>query len=141
MCTGTRFSFLVILATPAGATIARAQGPYCKPLDNTGNHILYTVQPQATSPSDSAYRAKVWHIPLLAPSDVAFVTDENVCQQAATAYDREVSPETSTLTRGVYVIRLGTSYLVVDSEYPAGEWMRGIVLDSSFAKQSGIVGL
>lgn len=132
---------LVALLAATWTTAARAQGPYCKPLDNIGNHVLYTVQPQATLPSDSAYRAKVWHIPLLAPSDVAFVTDENVCLQAATAYDREVKPETSTLTRGVYVVRLGTSYLVVDTQYPAGEWIRGIVLDSTFAKQSGIIGL
>ncbi len=140
--TGIARCVLLFLGAAIGdASTAKEQGPYCKALDQTGNRLLYTAQRQTTTPSDSAERRNVWTVPLLAPSDVAFVTDENVCQQAATAYDREVSPETSTLTRGVYVIRLGTSYLVVDSEYPAGEWMRGIVLDSSFAKQSGIVGL
>jgi hypothetical protein len=84
MCIGTRVSLVVVLASTGCAAIALAQGPYCKPLDNTGHHILYTVQRQATSPSDSAYRAKIWQIPLLAQSDVAFVTDENVCRQAAT---------------------------------------------------------
>src|SRR6266851_6780259 len=57
MGTGTRVSFLVALASAACTTIVRAQGPYCKPLDKTGHHILYTVQHEATSPSDSAYRA------------------------------------------------------------------------------------
>ena len=136
-----RLSFLVIGLSAAFATIVGAQGPYCKPLDNIGNHILGTLQRQATTPSDSAYRAKIWHIPLLAPSDITFVTDETVCQQAAIAYDREMSPDTSTLTRGVYVVRLRSWYLVVDSQSRAGEWMRGVVLDSTYAKYSGPMGL
>jgi len=133
---------LVLLAAAAASpAIAGAQGPYCKPFDEIGHHILYTVERAATLPSDSVYRAKIWRIPLLAPSDVVFVTDEKTCERAARAYDREGSPETSTLKRGVYVVRLGTSYLVVDSESRAGEWIRGVVLDSSFAKQSNFIGL
>lgn len=132
---------LRVAAAASATTIARAGGPYCKPLDETGKHILYTLQRQATSPSDLAYRAKIWRIPLLAPSDVVFVTDEPICEQAARAYDREMSPETSTLTRGVYVVRLRSWYLVVDSESMAGEWMRGIVLDSTYARHSGPMGL
>jgi len=125
----------------ASTTLARGQGPYCKPFDDTGYHILYTVDRAATLPSDSVYRAKIWQIPLLAPSDVVFVTDANICERAARAFDRYGTPETSTLKRGVYVVRLRTSYLVVDSESRAGEWIRGFVVDSSFAKQSEFIGL
>ncbi len=141
MRTKTSASLLAVLATVASTAIAGVWGPYCKPLDQTGNRILYIAQRQTTSPSDSAYRAKIWHVPLLAANDVALVTDEDVCQQAAVAYDREMAPETSTLTRGVYVVRLGSWYLVVDSESRAGEWMRGIVLDSAYAKHAGPMGL
>ncbi|SRR6266478_7126083 len=140
MSAGTTISFLVVLSAFC-ATIARAQGPYCKPLDAIGNHILGTLQRQATAPEDSAYRANVWQIPLLSSSEVTFVTAESVCEQAARAYDREMSPETSTLTRGVYVVRLRDWYLVVDSESRAGEWMRAVILDSTYAKHSGPMGL
>ena len=138
---GGTVSLFLLVATAACTTIARAQGPYCKPLDETGKHVLYTLQRQATSPSDSTYRLKIWKIPLLTPSDVIFVTDEKICEQAARGYDLEMNPETATLTRGVYVVRLRSWYLVVDSESMAGEWMRGIVLDSMYRKHSGPMGL
>ena len=113
---GGKVSLFLLVATAASTTVARAQGPYCRPFDKTGYHILYTVDRAATMSSDSVYRAKIWRIPLLAPSDVVFVTDETICERAARAFDRYGTPETSTLKRGVYVVRLGTSYLVVDSE-------------------------
>ena len=141
MTNGARMSLVLLVAAAASATIARAQEPYCRPRDNNGNRILYTIQRQATTPADSAYRSNIWKIPLLAPSDVVFVTDEKICEQAAGAYDREMSPETSTLTRGVYVVRLRSWYLVVDNQSRAGEWMRGIVLDSTYARHSGPMGL
>ncbi|HXL06285.1 MAG TPA: hypothetical protein VN964_05105 [Gemmatimonadales bacterium] len=137
----TRVSLILLVASAASTTAARAQGLYCKPLDKTGERLLYTAQRQATTPSDSAYRTKIWQIPLLTQSDIALVTDENVCEQAARAYDREMNPQTSTLTRGVYVIRLRVWYLVVDTESRAGEWMRGVVLDSAYAKHSNSIGL
>src|SRR6266567_1682120 len=74
----TRVSLILLVASAASTTAARAQGLYCKPLDKTGERLLYTAQRQATTPSDSAYRTKIWQIPLLTQSDIALVTDENV---------------------------------------------------------------
>jgi hypothetical protein len=98
--------------------------------------MLATAQYFATQAAESTYRSGSWNVPLVAPSEITYVTDESVCEQAAMAYDRELIPETPSLGRGVYVIRMATWYLVVDSESRAGEWMRGVILDSTYAKHS-----
>lgn len=133
----TRVALVLIVVLGGGRVHgAHAQTPYCKPLDATGQYLLAKAQRHATEVGDSAYRTRAWRIPLLTPADVAYVTDESVCDSAAHAYDRELTPETPSVNRGVYVIRLGTWYLVVDSASTAGEWMRGIILDNTYARYS-----
>jgi hypothetical protein len=129
-------ALLSLVVATMGAGVAGTQTSYCRPLDGTGQRLLSIAQRHATFAADSAYRSIAWKIPLLTPADVAYVTDETVCEQAALAYDHELSPETPSIGRGVYVIRLGTWYLVVDSESKAGEWMRGVILDATYAKHT-----
>lgn len=130
--------FLILLGVSAGnRAAAHGQGAYCKPLDKTGEFVLATAQNFATQAAESTYRTKSWKTPLVGASEVAYVTDESVCEQAARAYDRELTPQTPSVGRGVYVVRIASWYLVVDSESRAGEWMRGVILDSTYAKHSG----
>lgn len=130
-----RVFFLVLGVTVANRTAA-GQGSFCKPLDATGQLLLATAQYFATQPAESTYRSGSWNVPLVTPAEVSYVTDESICEQAATAYDRELIPETPSLGRGVYVIRMAAWYLVVDSASRAGEWLRGVILDSMYAKHS-----
>jgi hypothetical protein len=80
--------------------------------------------------SQSAFRASL-QMPLVTSSAIALVTDAAVCAQAGFAADSifKVWEPTATLgpsTDPIYVIKIGTSYAVVDLNSPDtsdGDWV------------------
>jgi len=72
-------------------------------------------------------------------SNVVLVTSENTCKSANTAYQTVATGDRQTLTGRVYVVRVGTSYVVWDPGYrynaasPADIYM---VFDSRWVKKS-----
>ena len=80
-------------------------------------------------------------LPVLSTSDVEFVTDEAVCTPALRTYVASVPPGHGSAVTSVWVVRVGTRYLVTEPTKPAGERLRAIVMDGSYVKISGIFGL
>jgi hypothetical protein len=97
----------------------RAEAQVCRPADDSSAGMIQMVKNYALA-SDAAMRESrdSLRIPAVAlPSDVALITKEVTCESANTAYQRVATGARQTLTGRVYVVRVGTSYVVWDPGY------------------------
>ena len=108
---------------------AGAQSSGCD--SDTGSAYVYVRDRYTTVATDSGADGRdLLGIPLLSATEVGYVTDTTVCQQASAAY---TAAEGDGITnRQVYVFRLGSRYLVVDKNIYAGEWLIGWLFESTF---------
>jgi hypothetical protein len=127
----------VAIATNVGAQTP-PQHCHADLTDETLNYVLRRAKQISTdsAPVYQQVRDSIWKIPRLAASDIAVVSDEQVCQQALAAYDADVPPDGVARQRRLYVIRLGADYLAVDSTQKFGQWLTGIVLSPAFVRKS-----
>jgi hypothetical protein len=110
--------------------LAQAVSP-CRPLDDGGQATLNWVRTTATSTDSSAIRSRTnLKIPKVAASKVSYVTDTRLCQQAVNAYSAAAGvPATG---RSVYLVKVGTVYVIKDPTKLAGEWWYSMTADSKF---------
>jgi hypothetical protein len=103
----------------------------CRPLDDGGQATLNWVRTTATSTDSSAIISRTnLKIPQVAASKVSFVTDSRLCQQAVNAYSAAAGiPATG---RSVYLVKVGTIYVIKDPTFFAGEWWYSMTADSKF---------
>ena len=125
----------VILATPK----ASAQ---CRAADDSSYNMVERVKKYSLVTSDTTYNST--RIALALPaitsaSQIALVTKASTCKSANTAYQAAATGARQTLTGRVYVVHVGTSYVVWDPWYqfntavPADIYM---VFDSQWVKRS-----
>lgn len=101
----------------------------------------FTYIVTGTDSITGAARTK-FNLPQVPANSVIAVSTTSVCQRAALAYGRNLSPADTTTSRLVYVIRIGTTrYVVGDPNVTAGEFMMQMVFDTAFTtKLAGIAG-
>ena len=135
----TRVS-LVVVALTAFAGV-RAQAQVCRAADDSSYDMIEMVKSFALA-TDSGWVAArdARGIPAVASaSNVVLVTKENLCKSANSAYQAVATGDRQTLTGRVYVVQVGTSYVVWDPGYryniasPADIFM---VFDSRWVKKS-----
>ena len=83
----------------------------------------------ATS-GEYAETREVYRLPAVAASEVVLVSNDSTCRVAAAAYNREV--EGSNPDRAVFVVRVGTVYIVVDPTYHTGEFGAYMIFNAAF---------
>jgi hypothetical protein len=83
--------------------------------------------------SMSADQRASFNLPTLPRDSVTAVTDSTICNRAALAFGRNLTPPDTITARTVYVIRVGpTRYTVADSAVTRGEFTITFVFDSAF---------
>lgn len=135
---------LFVAALAVSTVLGRSPGDAaqaCLPQDARGTALLESAKSHVTDPSSTSFRAVTMKVPVVTENDVQFVSDESVCMSALQAYAAAVPAGPGTSFSAVYVIRTGTYYVVAEPTQRAGEWMRAIVVDGTYAKKSGIFGL
>jgi hypothetical protein len=123
------------------ASAPRAQAQVCRPADDSSFDMIEMIKSYAI-PSNSRYAAArdSLRIPAVSsPGSITLVTKEVTCKSANTAYQKVATGARETLSGRVYVVQVGTSFVVWDPAYrynansPAETYM---VFDSKWIKQS-----
>lgn len=125
---------LLLLATVS----ARGQSA-CRPADSVSTYILRWVTQIATG-TDSVYalQRSNMRIPQVPASQITYVTDKTVCNKALSPYNansvmQDASTGTTVPPSGkVYVVKVGTVYVVHDPAKKAGEFMLFVTLDRQY---------
>lgn len=109
----------------------------CQTGGNEGAALLNYGRELATN-SDSIHVAtrQRYHIPATDSSNVTLVTSDSVCALAGDAYNAHLSVARRTANRAVYVLRIGSVYIVTDPRLlPAGVHglIPNMVFDADFA--------
>ena len=127
------FAFLVLTAAPreGGAQTST----YCRAADAGSAYLLAKVRSWATATTGPYVKNRqVVELPQVPAEEVQAVTDEEICQQAAAAYDRERvrRHQTPPAQRQVHVVRVGSFYVVADPTEKAGEWTVAMVFNATW---------
>lgn len=134
----SRSLLLIALALPG---MARAQTKVCRAADDSSYYMIEVVKSFALA-TDSGWVAArdARGIPAVASArDVVLITKESTCKSANTAYQGAATGARQTLSGKVYVVQVGTSYVVWDPSYryniayPADQFM---VFDSKWVRKS-----
>ena len=119
-----------LLGAIARAASAQTVSP-CRPLDDGGQATLDWVRSTATGTDSSAITSRAnLKIPQVAASKVSYVTDSRICQQAVSAYAAAAGVPAA--GRAVYLIKVGTVYVIKDPTVFMGEWWYSVTADSKF---------
>jgi hypothetical protein len=130
---------LCLFALAAAAHVAPA-GPRpaasaaCRPFDAYADTLVGTLQALATSTDsgDVAQRNRLG-IPATAAASVTYVTTEQVCSKAATAFAANVGVSNGPPVSGVlYVVKVANVYVVDDPSQKMGEFSIRMVLTDKF---------
>jgi hypothetical protein len=124
----TGASVLQISSVQAQTLVCRASNA------ETANTIRYMKElVSATLPADSETVGirMTYMIPSVSPTQVSLVTTERTCKSALTAYTAAVPGRSPAPTR-VYVVAVGTVYVVWDNAQGSAEWNPHVILNSKF---------
>lgn len=103
----------------------------CRPLDGGGLATLNWARTTATSSDSTAISSRTrLKIPKVSASKVSYVTDTRMCQQAVNAYSAAAGVPAN--GRSVYLVKVGTIYVIKDPTVKAGEWWYSMTADSKF---------
>lgn len=110
----------LLLAVP-GVT---AQSHGCLPVDDQALDLREWAE---TLVGDSALAEErvLWQVAIVPPAEVQIVQDPEVCSLAANVYGAGLQED----PRDVYVVRVGTRYIVWDPQERVGEFGTHIVFD------------
>jgi hypothetical protein len=110
--------------------------PTCFPVDSAADMVAW-IRSVATHTAATQQRTFM-HLPLVAESDVAYVTDERICRSVLGEYNKYSGTRDSATgaesppSRRVCVIRVGMVYAVTDPTRTYGEFLIWVTTDSTF---------
>jgi hypothetical protein len=112
----------------AGALTAQS----CRPMDDRGKFMLNALKNlMVTTDGHVAASRDFERIPVVDSASVVLVTDTRICDKALKAYNTGI-PKGAQGSTSVYVVKVGTVYVVLDPTRMAGEWAVEMVMDSRF---------
>jgi hypothetical protein len=124
---------LILILVGANPSAARAQGSACLAADETTQGIIKKLSRLMDADAGSvALDRALYGLPRVDPSTITVVTDKTICAKAERAYTAALKSTTSTPSGKVYVIKVGTVYVVQDPQRKGGEYVIEIVMDSQF---------
>jgi hypothetical protein len=99
--------------------------------------VLLGIGKRLAADPDSAYsiRRQRYHIPATDSSNVSLVTTDSVCALAGNAYNANLDSVYQVMNRSVYVVRVGSVYIVSDPAFVENGghgYIPTMVLDANF---------
>lgn len=131
----------VLVIACLAAPVASAQTTVCRAATDESGYMLNVVRLYAltTEPVGQAARDSLRIPAVSSASAVVLITKEATCKSANTAYQAAATGARQTLSGRVYVVQVGTAYVVWDPDYvynvasPSPQYM---VFDSRWAFKS-----
>lgn len=124
-------SIASLVAVAASAARAHAQ---CRGPDSTAKRMvaIYTnILDRAAVDSATRQQLTKMNLPQ-PPATVTLVSDKTVCRKAEQVYTAALRGNGNTPSGAVYVLKIGTSYVVRDPSQRGGQWYVEMVLDSQY---------
>jgi hypothetical protein len=135
---GPAWAFALVALASCAQRGSAQSGAACEAASNArAAQTVASLRERATgTDSLSAVVRQAYSLPLLSDTAVSLVTDEALCQRAATAYHREIG---DTIVRlPILVMRAGDRYVVeslwMDPERIGGLGTSRIIFDTSFVR-------
>ena len=127
-----RIGQLAFVLCLLAASAARG-GAQCRSADSSGTDMLEKYKSDLRS-TDPYMRLELSRngISQVDPNTVVLVTDRTVCSKAMKAYNTAASGNGVTPSGSVYVVKIGTVYVVKDPVQTSTGWELEVVLDSQF---------
>ena len=125
-----------------GATLAASSaGAQCRGADDMATRMVAKYSGMMReSQTDGALQGitlRQLGLSQVAPASVVLVTDRTICAKAERAYSGALRGTTTLTPSGsVYVVKVGTDYVVRDPAARAGDYYIEMVLDSAFKLKS-----
>jgi hypothetical protein len=115
-----------------------AQG--CLPTDDNAQALRnYALRLATDGSADMDSTRTRYGLVMVAASEVQIVTDKPTCASAARKFHHAVG-EKGKADRLVYVVRIGTRYIVTDPDEHMGEFSVHVVFDSKFKQLASFAG-
>jgi hypothetical protein len=130
---------VAIFAIGFGPSPAVGQASACRPADAVSDRIIRWVTHVVTGTDDaSTQQRNQMALPQVSASQISYVTDKTVCSKVLSPYNanstmQEAATGAPVLPSGqVYVVKVGTVYVVNDPVKTAGEFTIYVTLDAKY---------
>jgi hypothetical protein len=134
----TRISLAAVVALIALPLTAFAQASSaCRPADSTSTRMVKWVTNVVTGTDSGSVRQRTqMKLPQVAPTEISYVSDKTVCSKALSPYNANSGMQNGGVTVApsgkLYVIKVGTVYVVNDPVKSWGNFLVYVTLDSRF---------
>lgn len=132
----------VLAVAGAVALLSADAQAQCRPADDYSANMIEFMQRIATAPTSDlewARRRTDYGIPAVAASKVVLVTAARTCKSALEAYLANLAPGEPAPT-AVYVVAVGSTYVVWAPRLPNQHFGRTIVFSSKFVRLAAFAG-
>jgi hypothetical protein len=121
---------MLVLGASLALGPSGAQAPSCGPADDSfAQGMRAYVLALVTKTQFASIRASLG-VPSVSPSSIVPVQEESLCATAAATMNRDRRPPLE-VARRVYLLKVGSVFWAEDPTRMAGEYISGLVLDST----------
>lgn len=125
-----RYGFALFFSV-ALAPVSDARAQACRGADSTSAYFVSDLRELTSSTKvEDGWQRRDLKIPVVDSTTVTLVTDNKVCQKALATYNTTVAAGQPAATR-VYVVKVGTVYVALDSDRPSPRAERYTVMKSN----------
>ena len=125
--------YSAILATIFTMTVGGTRAvptPVCMPADSTSAFMISSAKAlMSSTPAGLVAERQSLQVPLVSPDTIVLINDESVCSQMATAFAGSLQGG-DTPSGQVYVVQVGSVYIVRDPTIMRGEFALTMVVNS-----------
>jgi len=124
------------LLAPSIATAQRGGGTVtCRPADATTSAVIAGLRRIVSNNDTSVVATRTqMQLPTVPISSVVLVTDNAICSKVAQAYNAALPSRTPPISpsSSVYVVQVGSVYVVHDSAQVSGEWTFSMTVSNKY---------
>ena len=138
---------VAIFALGFGSSRAAGQASACRPADPVSDRIIRWVTHIVTgTDAGSAQQRSQMALPQVGASQITYVTDNRVCSKALNPYNANSTMQDAATgapvppSGQIYVIQVGSVYVVTDPVKQAGEFRIYVTLDRKYSVLASSLG-
>lgn len=137
----TRTLLWLAVAAVVTAAAPRSVEAQCRGLDSLGTQMVGNWRNLMVNPNP---QVRAWlqqfGIAQVDSATVVLVSDKTACSKALKSYNASLGPGSQPPSGSVYVVKVGTMYVVRDPVQKGGGWYHDVVLDNRFFMAAKFMG-
>ena len=132
---------ICVVAALAVAIPAQASDAQCRAADSVGVQLIKNWRNLVVNP-DSRVRLALSDLGItqVDSSTVVLVSERTSCTKAVKAYNATLSANSPAPSGSVYLLKVGSRYVVLDPVQKSSGWYHIVVLDNKFTRIDSFMG-